>query len=177
MSLISLTTKNLNITSNNSSCEDSVNLINVEGFIDSINIKNSFRDGLDIDFSKLRIANINISSSLNDCLDLSYGEYELSNLNLSNCEDKGLSVGERSNLFLKKIIVNNADTGIAIKDSSIATIEYLNIKETSKCIDVYRKKQEFSGAIVNLKSVKCHDGKIIKQKGSFINGYTLWVLE
>ena len=173
LSLISLTTKNLNITSNNSSCEDSVNLINVEGFIDSINIKNSFRDGLDIDFSKLRIANINISSSLNDCLDLSYGEYELSNLNLSNCEDKGLSVGERSNLFLKKIIVNNADTGIAIKDSSIATIEYLNIKETSKCIDVYRKKQEFSGAIVNLKSVKCHDGKIIKQKGSFINGYTL----
>jgi len=173
LSLINLTTKNLKITSNNSSCEDSVNLINVDGMIDDINIKNSFRDGLDIDFSRLKIANINISSSLNDCLDLSYGKYEFSNLVLSNCEDKGLSVGERSDLFLKKIEVNNANTGIAIKDSSVATIEYLNIKETSKCIDIYRKKQEFSGAIVNLKSVKCHDGKIEKQTGSFINGYSL----
>ena len=62
---------------------------------------------------------------------------------------------------------------VAVKDSSIATIEYLNIKKTSKCIDVYRKKQEFSGAIVNLKSVECNNGEIKKQKGSFINGYTL----
>ncbi len=173
LSLINLTMKNLKISSNNSTCEDSVNLINVDGVIKDINIKNSFRDGLDIDFSRIKITNINISSSLNDCLDLSFGKYELSNLNLSNCEDKGLSVGEGSNLFLKKIIVSNADTGIAVKDSSIATIEYLNIKKTSKCIDVYRKKQEFSGAIVNLKSVECNNGEIKKQKGSFINGYTL----
>ena len=36
-----------------------------------------------------------------------------------------------------------------------------------------RKKQEFSGAIANLKIVKCHDGKIEQQAGSFINQNTL----
>ena len=72
-----------------------------------------------------------------------------------------------------KINVNNASTVIAVKVSSSVTIEYLNIKKTIKCIHVYRKKQEFSGAIANLKFVKCHDGKIEKQAGSFINKNTL----
>ena len=93
--------------------------------------------------------------------------------NLSNCGDKGLSVGEKSFLVLNKIKINKASTGIAVKDSSRATIEHLDIKNTTKCIHVYRKKQEFSGAVANLKFVKCHDGKIEKQAGSFINKNTL----
>ena len=92
---------------------------------------------------------------------------------MSNCGDKGLSVGEKSFLVLNKIKVDKANTGIAVKDSSKATIEYLDITNTTKCIHVYRKKQEFSGAIANLKFVKCHDGKIEKQVGSFINRNTL----
>ena len=108
---------------------------------------------------------------------MSYGEYKLINLNLSNCGDKGLSVGEKSFLVLNKINVNKASTGIAVKDSSIATIENLNITKAIKCIHVYRKKQEFSGAVVNLGLVECHDGKIEKQEGSFINRNTVWVLE
>ena len=69
--------------------------------------------------------------------------------------------------------INKADIGIAVKDSSNATIEYLDIKNTDKCINLYRKKQEFSGAIANLKFINCHDGKIEQQAGSFINRNTL----
>ena len=173
LSLINLKVKNISIKANRSSCEDAINLINVDGNINNVEIENSLSDGLDIDFSRLKINNLNILSSLNDCLDLSYGEYELLNLNLSNCGDKGLSVGEKSFLVLNKIKVNKASTGIAVKDSSRATIEHLDIKNTTKCIHVYRKKQEFSGAIANLKFVKCHDGKIEEQAGSFINKDTL----
>jgi hypothetical protein len=173
LSLINLKVKNISIKANRASCEDAINLINVEGNINNIEIKNSLSDGLDIDFSRLEINNLDILSSLNDCLDLSYGEYKLINLNLSSCGDKGLSVGEKSFLVLNKINVNKASTGIAVKDSSVATIEYLNIKKAIKCIHVYRKKQEFSGAVANLKFVKCHDGKIEKQAGSFINRNTL----
>jgi hypothetical protein len=173
LSLINLKVKNISIKANRANCEDAINLINVEGNINNIEIKNSLSDGLDIDFSRLEINNLDILSSLNDCLDLSYGEYKLINLNLSSCGDKGLSVGEKSFLVLNKINVNKASTGIAVKDSSVATIEYLNIKEAIKCIHVYRKKQEFSGAVANLKFVKCHDGKIEKQAGSFINRNTL----
>ena len=97
----------------------------------------------------------------------------MKNIDLANCGDKGLSVGERSSLVLDKITVDKADTGIAVKDSSNATIEYLDIKNSVKCINLYRKKQEFSGAIANLKFINCHNGKIEQQAGSFINRNTL----
>ena len=106
-------------------------------------------------------------------MDLSYGNYKLINIKLSNCGDKALSVGEKSFLILDKINVNKADIGIAVKDSSNATIKNLDIQETMKCVNAYRKKQEFSGAIVNLELVNCHDGKMEKQAGSFINMNTL----
>ena len=99
--------------------------------------------------------------------------YKLKNINLSNCGDKGLSVGEKSSLFLDKIEVNKADTGIAVKDSSNATIKYLDVKNATNCINLYRKKQEFAGAIANLRFINCHNGKIKSQAGSFINRNTL----
>ena len=160
--------KNVSIKANRSSCEDAINLINVDGNINNVEIKNSLSDGLDIDFSRLQINNLDISSSLNDCLDLSYGEYKLGNLNLSNCGDKGLSVGEKSSLVLNKIKVNKANTGIAVKDSSRATIEHLDIKNTTKCIHVYRKKQEFSGARIEIKQTNCDKENFYVQKGSKI---------
>ena len=173
LSLINLKEKNLSLKGNGSSCEDTINLINVDGDINSVVIKDSLSDGLDIDFSRLLINDIDISAAPNDCLDLSYGNYKLINIRLSNCGDKALSVGEKSFLILDKINVNKADIGIAVKDSSNATIKNLDIQETMKCVNAYRKKQEFSGAIVNLELVNCHDGKMEKQAGSFINMNTL----
>ena len=169
LSLIHLNVKNIAIKSNNSSCEDTVNLINVEGSLNEINITDSYMDALDIDFSKININSITVQSSGNDCVDLSFGDYQLDYLNLSNCGDKGLSVGEKSNLKLNDIIINEAKIGIAVKDSSIVTANKLSMKKTTRCLDIYRKKQEFSGGILNLNNLNCEAGRIDIDAGSFIN--------
>ena len=160
---------NIKIRSNDSTCEDSVNFINTTGSINEIYIKDSLSDGLDIDFSTISINSITVESSGNDCVDLSSGDYKLDYLNLSNCGDKGLSVGEKSNLKLDDVVINQAKTGIAVKDSSIVTANRLLIKKTTKCLDVFRKKQEFSGGILNLNHLSCETGRINRQPGSFIN--------
>ena len=64
--------------------------------IKSVKIKNSLSDGLDLDFSNVKISNLNISNSKNDCVDMSYGNYEIVNSSIDNCGDKGISVGEKS---------------------------------------------------------------------------------
>ena len=61
-----------------------------------ININNSKYDALDIDFSKIKVDNTIINNAKNDCIDLSSGNYEFNIINISNCEDKGISVGEKS---------------------------------------------------------------------------------
>ena len=103
LSLINLSIKNITIKADGSSCEDTVNLINVDGDIKTVDIINSYKDGLDIDFSKVKIDYANIKSSGNDCMDLSFGEYKFNKLLLSGCGDKGLSIGEKSKVEVKNI--------------------------------------------------------------------------
>ena len=155
LSLMYLNVKNVKINSNNSSCEDTVNLINVQGSLKEINIKDSFSDGLDVDFSTVEIGSINVSSSKNDCVDFSAGNYKVNKLNLINCGDKGLSVGEKSFVQLNEIIVENSNIGIASKDSSITRLENAYLKNLTTCVSAYNKKQEFYGGLVEAKNVEC----------------------
>ena len=164
LSLINLNVKNIEIIASNSTCEDSINFINTTGNINKINIINSYSDGLDIDFSNLKIKKIDIKSAANDCVDLSYGVYEIDKLNLSNCGDKALSVGEKSKINLEEILVNSSQIGIASKDSSYVEFEYGYFNTIDTCLTAYKKKQEFEGGIIKAKNMKCD---YIKKKISF----------
>jgi len=157
--------------SSDTNCEDGINFINANGFITQIKSINSLYDGVDIDFSSLNIKNIHIENSLNDCLDLSYGNYNLEKLNLKNCGDKGISVGEKSKANINQIKINSSTIGIASKDSSITNVDNSEILNTKICASSYKKKQEFSGAILEIKKLNCKnfDVKIEKDINSYIN--------
>ena len=58
LSFIDLNLTSVVLEATNSSCEDTVNFINVEGHVKEIMIKNSFSDALDVDFSRLKIDKI-----------------------------------------------------------------------------------------------------------------------
>tara|TARA_B100000963_G_scaffold257493_1_gene225933 strand:- start:857 stop:3205 length:2349 start_codon:yes stop_codon:yes gene_type:complete len=156
LSLINLKIKDIILNSINSSCEDSINLINTIGNIDSISIDNSYSDALDIDFSNVQIKNININNAKNDCVDLSYGDYKIDNFNLSNCGDKALSVGEKSILKLKNFEARNSTIGIASKDSSIIHSNKITLNSVDTCLEAYKKKQEFEGGIINFNNMDCN---------------------
>ncbi len=147
--------KNIKISSNNAHCEDAVNFISVSGSIENIDINNAVSDGLDLDFSNLKILNLNIKNAGNDCLDISAGNYDLINLILDNCKDKGLSIGEKSNAQIKNIEVVNTNLAIAIKDSSYAVINNFFGDNVEKCLNAYRKKQEFGPVKVQIKKREC----------------------
>ena len=155
LSFIKVNFNNVEINSTNSSCEDSVNLIDVKGSINKIDIFNSLSDGLDVDFSNIKIENINIFSSGNDCSDFSSGIYEINKFNLQNCGDKSLSVGEKSFLKLNKIISNNSSIGIASKDSSIVKLNEGFFSNLNTCLSAYNKKQEFNGGYIYAKKIEC----------------------
>ena len=155
LNFLDITVKNLKINTSGSKCEDSINFIRVNGNIDKLNISESKFDGFDADFSKLKINNIEIFKSGNDCIDFSYGEYELINVKLSGCGDKGVSIGEKSNVKLKKLVVENANVGVATKDYATLIAENLELDNVENCITAYSKKQEFSGGKADIKKINC----------------------
>ncbi len=155
LTFLDIEVKNININSNNLHCEDSVNFIRSKGTIKNVNISNSFSDALDIDFSNLTIENINVENSKNDCVDLSYGNYKIINLVTNYCGDKGLSVGEKSNVIVNEFYSSNSEFGAVSKDSSVTKIEKAKISNNKYCIAAYNKKQEFAGSIIKIKEVDC----------------------
>ena len=169
LSFIDLNLQNVSIKSLNSNCEDSVNLIRTTGHIKRFDSKNSAKDALDIDFSNIKIDEVSINSANNDCMDLSGGNYELHELNLSKCGDKALSVGEKSFVKLENFNVSKSTIGLSSKDSSITSIKNAKIQNTELCIEAKRKKQEFSGGIINLGRYNCYGSPVNIYSGSFIN--------
>ena len=162
---------NLSLNSKNAICEDAINIINSVGHIRKVEINNSISDSLDLDFSRLAIENLNILNSKNDCLDVSSGEYKIDYIYARNCSDKSISIGEGSNTTINNANLDSSNTLIAVKDGSKLDLNNLvsENNEFETCIDVYRKKQEFSGSFVNYRKItKNCEKKIKKDKFSVI---------
>ena len=155
---INTTFFNTKINVQNAECEDALNLLRSSGFISEISINNSKFDALDVDNSKIKFKDIKIDSALNDCVDFSYGIYSIETLNVKNCHDKGISVGEKSEVIINNYISKKTKISFASKDSSILTLyEFktdLNIN--NDCGELYKKKQEFNGGSLILNNeIQC----------------------
>ena len=168
LTLLDIKVKNLKISSENSTCEDSINFIRVEGSVTDLNISNSIQDAIDLDFSNIKIDNVEITYAGNDCLDLSYGNYEINKINAKNCGDKAISIGEKSVALLKKVKISDSNIAVAVKDSSVARVENSEIYNSPICFAAYRKKLEFSGGKINVLKTNCKNDQFFAQKGSKI---------
>ena len=156
---------NIDVNISNGICEDSLNIVRSSGNINQINIKNSFKDGLDMDFSDIKINSIEIDNSGNDCVDMSFGNYNIFSLKLNSCKDNAVSIGEKSNLISNDLYAVNSLNALAVKDSSIVKLTSLYSKNNKFCFKLYNKKQEFLGGTLKLSNLFC-DSKYVVEKNS-----------
>ncbi len=148
--------------------EDSLNIIRSKGNIDFIEVINSYQDAVDFDFSDLEIATIFIKNAGNDCLDFSLGNYKIQHIKAYNCFDKGISVGEKSKVLIDNIFLESSNINLVSKDSSELYVKEADFKNYNLCAAVYRKKQEFSGAFLEIPYNKCENKKMIIQDESIL---------
>ena len=95
-----------NVDIENNNCEDALNIVKSKYTINQISIKDAVSDALDSDFSTgevnaSRFTNIGYSGG-GDALDFSGSSVLLDNLIISHIGDKGISVGEYSDINAKK---------------------------------------------------------------------------
>jgi hypothetical protein len=136
------------IDSVNAACEDGVNFLRVSGSVASLTVSRAAADAIDADFSTLRFDAIEVADAGNDCVDLSMGEYAIARFSGERCGDKGVSVGEQAQASIDSATVQTAISGIVAKDSAVLSIGDVHIDDVSFCFQVYRKKQEFDGALI-----------------------------
>ena len=147
--------------SNNIS-EDALNIVNSSFTIKNTCFINTTSDAFDSDFSNGTVENsrfVNIGkNSGGDAIDISGAKVKVSDTTFINVADKGLSVGERSNMEVNNVSIENSSYGIACKDSSkihLKNSSFNNINNAA--LIAYSKKPEFGG------------GTIISEKSRFNN--------
>lgn len=160
--------KNTSIEVDGGICEDSINIILSRGNLTSLNVRNAFQDAVDFDFSEIKVDIINVEKAGNDCIDFSSGIYNIKFGSFQSCFDKGISIGEKSEVFIEDIQIIKSDIGIAVKDLSTVLGKKIVINETPICVEIFQKKQEFGGAYATLTDIDC-EGKINIDKESTLN--------
>ena len=107
----------------NSKNEDGINIINSDSEVSNIYFENIQADAFDVDFGSLIFKNIDCKNIKNDCLDISGATVNGENLLSNNTFDKGISVGENSDVKITNLKTLNTNIGLAVKDGSKANLK------------------------------------------------------
>lgn len=146
-------------------CEDSLNIVNSWGNISVLEVKDAYADAIDLDFSQLTLVDIEVQTAGNDCLDVSSGIYKINYASLADCQDKALSVGEKSQFEVNDISIHSAFIGMSVKDFSSLVVTNAKVRNVTICAEAVQKKQEFGGGVANLKHIEC-TGQYSEDKNS-----------
>ncbi len=127
--------------------EDGINVKNSSLYIVDNVIKNTVSDGIDFDFVLPNsVLKNNIFTDIGgDAIDVSGSDFNVTGNVIVNCFDKGISVGEKSNLFISKNIIKDCKFGFAVKDKSKVLSENNTLINNNTAIAAYKKKDVFGG--------------------------------
>ena len=148
--------------------EDGLNIVRSEFSIDDTLFGYTFSDAFDCDFTKGTITNSSFIQCGNDGIDLSGSVVEMEDIFIDGAGDKGVSVGEASNVRINEIRIENSNIAMASKDSSVINVTNMDISDCKMGLAVYMKKSEFGPAEINIDSFSFRgiDKVYLIEKGS-----------
>lgn len=140
--------------------EDSLNVIGTTLILENSYFSGSFSDALDLDFVKAELKNVYFDNIGNDAIDISGSEVKAKNIFVSGAQDKAISVGEKSNLFLSDIKISNSNIAFASKDLSLIQLEKVDLKNNDLCFTAFKKKDEYGPGIIKILDNSVDDQKL-----------------
>ncbi|BBM84895.1 CotH kinase family protein [Candidatus Uabimicrobium amorphum] len=154
--------------------EDALNIIHSNFKLEQIQIKNTIYDAFDGDFTTGQIENCLFqeigSSGSGDGVDVSGSKIQVSNSKFIGVKDKAISVGEKSFLQAREVVIENCGIAAASKDNSILEINDSKIENVSTALMAYIKKAEYGPTKLIAKKVRITNSKKITQvqHGSYL---------
>ena len=132
---------------NNSIYDDTLHIVYSKDIkIKNLNMTEINSDGIDIDISKnIEIENISIDSAKNDCLDFMQTKAIIKNSLFQNCSDKGISVGENSNIEILNSTFSKNNIAVESKDKSFVQVKNSNFNNNKLVFSAYKKNWKYNG--------------------------------
>jgi hypothetical protein len=138
-----------------SRAEDAVNLIRSRFTIRDVVVVDARSDGFDLDFSSGSIEGGRFGGIGGDAIDVSGAQVTVDRVAIENVRDKALSVGERSRLVARNVVIDSVGTGVASKDGSVVLIEDSKLRRvTHAALMAYTKKAQYGPAEIEARRVE-----------------------
>jgi len=144
--------KNISLI-NNKKYDDALHLVYCKNILlENILIENAFSDALDIDISdEIFIKNSIFLNPNNDSIDIMESTVLIDSTEIFNSGDKGISVGENSNVIVHNSHLYSNKIGIAVKDNSIAKVVHTDFNNNIIQIGSYQKNYKYgNGGKINI---------------------------
>ncbi|MCB9281360.1 MAG: CotH kinase family protein [Lewinellaceae bacterium] len=135
-------------------CEDALNIVRSEFDMESCHFSDTAGDGFDTDFCRGEIRRSAFVHTGNDGMDFSGSVIVVRNCLLESNGDKGISVGEESDVHVFDTEFAHDPIAIASKDLSMAYVSNVTLSDCDQGFAAYRKKPEFGGADLIVESYK-----------------------
>ena len=132
----------------NTTGDDLLNIIRSEFSILDSCFENPFLDALDFDFSQGSVSDTSFYNSGNDAVDFSGSIATFTNGYIDGTGDKGISIGENSNVEIFNTEFLNCNLAIASKDMSEVRVTGISVSSCTNGIAVYQKKSEYGPAML-----------------------------
>jgi len=127
--------------------EDALNIVGSKKLIlNDIYFSYCEGDALDLDYCEADIEHLYFDTIGGDGLDLSGSKVTGQLLEFTAIDDKGISIGEASEVFINDIKIEQVNLGIGVKDASKATIVDLFMNNCTYGVAVFNKKPIFTAA-------------------------------
>jgi len=127
----------------NKSGDDMLNIIRAEFEIKHSLFANTLFDALDIDFGKGSISHTSFVNIGNDGIDISGSVVYINESLVNGAGDKGISVGENSQVAIEGIEFKDCYIALASKDMSQVDITIATVSSCNVGFTTYQKKSEF----------------------------------
>ncbi|MFK8139073.1 MAG: right-handed parallel beta-helix repeat-containing protein [Bdellovibrionales bacterium] len=140
----------INVSFQNGKGEDGLNIKNAKGLVKRSRFINNPSDALDLDFSDVRVTENYFYDNKGDSIDVSGSETTFDRNVIIKTGDKGISVGEYSNILIENNYIEDANFLVASKDLSKARVNnnLFNCPRES-VFTAYQKKEIFGGGRID----------------------------
>jgi hypothetical protein len=133
--------------------EDALNIVRSPFEMSGVVLRDTISDGLDVDFSDGIIRGGSFErigrAGGGDAIDVSGSAVHVAGTEIRGVADKGLSVGEGSDVISENLVIRDTGTGAASKDGSHLRISDSSIQETrTAALMAYAKKPEYGPATI-----------------------------
>ena len=132
---------------NHSKYDDMMHVIYCDNItINNAEFVNAPADALDVDIStNVMIVNSKFINSNNDGIDFMETEALVDSTVIFGSKDKGLSIGESSDILIYNSLLEKNNIALAIKDKSDAKVLHVNFKDNKTQISAYGKNWQYGG--------------------------------